>query len=108
MPFGDRTGPDGLGPMTGGGYGYCNAGSMRRSFFDGPLGCGRGSGCLGLGRRRSNLSRRALYKGFAGEEVCGDSSELIRLKEDAALLKKYLNEIDLRIQRLGGDRRKEE
>ena len=52
MPSGDRTGPTGLGPMTGRGLGQCNDGSrsgnlnnFRRQgmgFRRGFRGCGRG------------------------------------------------------------------
>jgi len=54
MPFGDRTGPRGMGPMTGRGAGYCS-GSGRPGFafpvpgrrwfgFGWRQGWGRGSG----------------------------------------------------------------
>ena len=42
MPWGDRTGPLGLGPMTGRGLGYC-AGFNTPGFVKGPgFGWGRG------------------------------------------------------------------
>ncbi len=52
MPFGDRTGPAGLGPMTGRGAGYCAGypvpGAMNpipgRGFWGGGFGRGRGGG----------------------------------------------------------------
>lgn len=53
MPFGDRTGPRGLGPMTGGGAGYC-AGYPAPGYMDpapGRGGWGRGWG-RGFGRGR--------------------------------------------------------
>ena len=58
MPFGDGTGPGGMGPMTGRGAGYCagfggpgfaNLSPWRRWFGFGWRGWGRGSG-RGLGR----------------------------------------------------------
>jgi hypothetical protein len=47
MPRGDRTGPDGEGPMTGRARGYC-AGYPAPGYASGPLG-GRGRG-MGFGR----------------------------------------------------------
>jgi hypothetical protein len=58
MPFGNRTGPWGLGPMTGRGRGYC-AGFPAPGFMNPAYGFGRGFGLgggfgrgLGLGRGR--------------------------------------------------------
>jgi hypothetical protein len=47
MPFGDGTGPRGMGPMTGRGAGYC-AGFSRPGFTN-PI---PGRGWFGLGRGR--------------------------------------------------------
>lgn len=48
MPGGDRTGPMGMGPMTGRGAGFCAGygvpGFMNRAFGAGFLGRGRGGG----------------------------------------------------------------
>ncbi len=41
MPGGDRTGPMGMGPMTGRGAGYCNGGNMP-GFGNAGFGFGRG------------------------------------------------------------------
>lgn len=50
MPGGDRTGPNGMGPMTGWGAGFC-AGRSTAGFRGGGRGWGRGrGGALGLGR----------------------------------------------------------
>ena len=48
MPGGDRTGPTGVGPLTGRGYGYCGDTS--------GTGVGRGGG-MGGGRRRGRRNR---------------------------------------------------
>jgi hypothetical protein len=59
MPFGDRTGPRGMGPMTGRGAGYC-AGSGQAGFAN-PLSWGRwfGFGWRSWGRGRGRgLGRR--------------------------------------------------
>lgn len=47
MPFGDRTGPGGLGPMTGRGMGFCNGNDMPGAGIGGR---GRGGRGLGLSR----------------------------------------------------------
>lgn len=39
MPFGDGTGPQGMGPMTGRGHGYCT-GSVRTGFAGTMVGRG--------------------------------------------------------------------
>jgi len=49
MPFGDGTGPRGMGPMTGRGAGYCTG--FGRPGFANPI-PGRGWFGFGLGRRR--------------------------------------------------------
>ena len=59
MPRGDRTGPSGMGPMTGRGMGGCNSlnvpGSINpqlgRGSGRGGRGSGRGTGRLVAGRR---------------------------------------------------------
>jgi hypothetical protein len=42
MPGGDRTGPEGVGPMTGKQLGYC-AGNNRQRFMESNRGRGRGN-----------------------------------------------------------------
>ncbi len=48
MPFGDRTGPNGMGPMTGRGLGFCNGfnrpGYTNNGYGRGGFGFGRGRG----------------------------------------------------------------
>lgn len=50
MPGGDRTGPMGMGPMTGRGFGFC-AGFGRPGYQSGGFGRGMGLG-RGFGRGR--------------------------------------------------------
>ncbi|MDD3998138.1 MAG: DUF5320 domain-containing protein [Sphaerochaetaceae bacterium] len=52
MPRGDRTGPDGYGPATGRGLGYCTGHLSPGFTFGGGRGCGRGFGGFGRGFRR--------------------------------------------------------
>jgi hypothetical protein len=72
MPAGDRTGPGGLGPMTGRGMGYC-AGFPGPGFMSpGPgMGFGRGVGFgrgfgRGFGFGRGRGWRRGGFGGFLG------------------------------------------
>ncbi len=67
MPFGDGTGPRGMGPMTGRGAGFC-AGFARPGFAVPPFGRGwfgfnRGFG-LGAGLRRGRGIGRGLGRGW--------------------------------------------
>jgi len=59
MPRGDRTGPNGMGPMTGRGMGYCagyNAPGFMNCGFGRGMGRGRGAGFgRGFGWRRAAL-----------------------------------------------------
>jgi hypothetical protein len=48
MPRGDRTGPAGMGPMTGRGWGYC-AGYDAPGYVNPAPGLGRGRGWWGAG-----------------------------------------------------------
>ena len=58
MPWGDRTGPRGFGPMTGRGAGYC-AGNSGPGYMNPGIGFGRGFG-FGRGRGMS----RGFGRGF--------------------------------------------
>ncbi|MCD6599270.1 MAG: DUF5320 domain-containing protein [Dehalococcoidia bacterium] len=75
MPGFDGTGPAGLGPMTGGGRGFCNPGSAGRWY---GLGRGGGFGFRGgsppwpfVGVGRGGLPRGA-YPGVAGMPTSPD------------------------------------
>jgi hypothetical protein len=65
MPFGDGTGPRGMGPMTGRGAGYCTGAgrpgfanmAFGRGWFGFNPGFGRGMG-MGRGRGRGMAWRR--------------------------------------------------
>jgi hypothetical protein len=107
MPRGDKTGPEGLGPMTGRGLGYCAGYSTSGYMHNIPgrgmgrgFGFGRGLG-LGLGFRRGRgygyypySFRPAPYSGPTKEE------ELHILKAQAENLKKDLEEIQKCISEL--------
>jgi hypothetical protein len=90
MPGFDGTGPRGMGPMTGGGRGYCavslnSAGRRplgRRGFY------GRGGG-RGFRNCWSAVS-------FPGWGVSGED-EVTALKDQADLLKQQLQDIEARL-----------
>ncbi|HEY41069.1 MAG TPA: DUF5320 domain-containing protein [Dehalococcoidia bacterium] len=63
MPFGDRTGPRGTGPMTGRGAGYC--GGFGRPGYTNPT---PGSGWFGFGWRGWGSGRG---RGFGRGRVFG-------------------------------------
>lgn len=101
MPRGDRTGPVGMGPMTGRGQGYC-AGSQVPGFaFYG------GSNCLGRGRRN-----RRFFRGFYGpvlanteafyplQPVYNKQTEIDYLKAHKEVLRQDLEEIEKQISYL--------
>ena len=91
MPGGDGTGPMGMGPMTGGGRGYCVApvSEIRtrpfgRRFFG--RGCGRGW--------RNQLDATGLPRWARG------ANEAETLKEEADFIKEELKAIQDRIETL--------
>jgi len=120
MPLGDRTGPAGLGPMTGRGAGYCAGYSVPgymnpipgRGFF----GRGRGGG-FGRGGGRG-WGRGYFAGGFPGSGYYGapaypyspelnpypsklkPEEEVNLLKEDAKVLKQQLDDIQGHIDTL--------
>ncbi|MBN1504693.1 MAG: DUF5320 domain-containing protein [Candidatus Eisenbacteria bacterium] len=86
MPGGDRTGPSGMGPMTGRAAGYCGGngmpGYMNPAFgrgFGGGFGRGRGFGGRGGGRGWRNMYYATglpgwmRYGGYAGAYPYGSA-----------------------------------
>jgi len=114
MPFGDRTGPQGLGPRTGRGAGYC--GGFSEPGYMNPVpgrgfgGFGRGRGGQGFGRGRGwrNLYWATGVPGwarggygfprFAPRFTSEEEMELLR--DEAEYLKQQLNDIQNRISTL--------
>lgn len=105
MPFGDRTGPLGQGPMTGRGLGYCSG--YNQPGYGYP---GWGRGWFGRGRGWSGRGRgwgRVDY----GYPAWGDwgyyppaqptaKEEMQMLREEAEILRKELADIESTIQDL--------
>jgi hypothetical protein len=93
MPRGDRTGPEGFGPMTGWGIGFCN-GSNAAGYANAPgraFGLGRGLGYRG-GRRWG--APACPPRGFWGPAYdrppsAGERAQL--LKEEIALAEQRLD-----------------
>ena len=122
MPFGDRTGPQGLGPRTGRGAGYCSGfagpGFMNPVPGRGLWGFGRGRGSWGLGRGRGRRSwcrapgfpgwARGGY-GFSGyAEGFTAEEEMDILRDEAEFLKQQLNDIQNRMTTLEKSRAKQD
>jgi len=115
MPRGDKTGPEGMGPMTGRGAGYC-AGFQVPGFAN-PVGgrgyWGRGRGGGG-GRARGGFGWRNQYyaTGLPGWARVGVSfpgsatptvtaeQEMTGLKQQAEFLQNNLSQINERIEQL--------
>lgn len=100
MPGFNRKGPEGMGPMTGGGRGLCNP--ANRSFFSrgGSFrsGTGRGRG-LGNCRWLPGIGRRAGF-GYAGAVYYDKNQEESILRNEEAMLKNELEEIKQRLEEI--------
>ena len=103
MPRGDRTGPRGIGPMTGRRLGFC-VGNDRPGFDIESRNFGHGYG-QGFGhgngwRGQMGYGQRYAHGRFSDEEVHGVSQKTLLendvriLKEQLASIEKQLSEID--------------
>lgn len=81
MPGGDRTGPLGLGPMSGRGMGYCTG-----------FAAGRGAGLYGRGAGFYGSGRNWRGAGFY-RPVPTKAQEAEALRQEAAFLQSQLDEI---------------
>ena len=108
MPGFDRTGPQGEGPMTGGGRGFCNpAGAQyplgRGRGFGGGRGLGRGYGPgRGYGQRGVNPAPRGYYGPGYGPQPysMAPSEEINALRAETDAIKGSLDEIKRRLAEL--------
>ena len=93
MPGFNKTGPQGQGPMTGGGRGPCGAGR-------GPGGGqGRGRG-QGMGRGRGGRGAGGGQNQDWGPSTTGTNDEVARLREQSNQLKSQLEQIANRLAEL--------
>ncbi len=117
MPFGDRTGPRGLGPMTGRAAGYCSGYPVPGYANPGPrLGLGWGGGWRGGWRHRHWYYATGLpgwYRaGYAPAWYPSPfpapmtaAQEASILEEQARLLREELERLDERLKALREERR---
>ena len=109
MPRGDRTGPLGMGPLTGRGAGYC-AGFAAPRCAD-PVGFTGGFACgFGRGRGYRNMFRatgrpgwaRYGYPTDAGADAAA-ADERTLLKNQAEILENQLQQVKKRLSGLDGE-----
>ncbi len=112
MPRFDGTGPQGQGPMTGGGFGFCGSGGRARSTWGFGRGRGnRGGFGAGLGRGRGfgrgfgwQTSRPGWGPAYdptdRGAYAMDPQEELNMLRDEADTLQAELASINRRIQDL--------
>ena len=113
MPGFDGTGPRGMGPMTGGGRGFCSPWGMGRTYgFGRGYGFGRRYGFgRGYGFRMGMPYAGPAPYGYAGAPMGADpyapqmsrEQELDFLKSQAEAMKGQLEQIDARIKELETD-----
>jgi hypothetical protein len=115
MPFGDGTGPMGMGPMTGRAAGYC-AGYGVPGYMNPGFGRGYGRGFYGRGRgggRGRGRGNRYWAFGFPGQGygagpvaygqvpvALSTEQELAGLKQQSEYMQSTLEEINERIKEL--------
>ncbi len=112
MPLGDRTGPAGLGPITGRGAGYC-AGYSVPGYMNPVFGRGRGFGRgwgRGFGWRRAGFAYGLDY-GYgvpypAYPERISPEQETSMLAEQAKALENELEAVKKRIKELEANTKK--
>lgn len=103
MPGFNQTGPQGQGPRTGRGLGYCaSTAEGRQGIGYGvgrggiPYGGGRG---LAFGGRRGRGGRRGMWAPAPPVHMT-DAQEIVALREQAALLQEELAQITARLDTL--------
>lgn len=124
MPFGDGSGPAGMGPMTGRGAGYCAGygvpGYMNPGFGRGyGRGYGRGFGRGGGRGRGGGWGNRNWAIGFPGQGygagpvaygpvpvAPSTEQELAELKQQSEYMQGTLQEINERIKELEAEKKK--
>ena len=111
MPRGDRTGPAGMGPMTGRGLGGCSVGdhaitgNYARGF---DYGAGRGGRPWGGGRGRCFGGGHGRMFNAPKPADMTVEHELASLKNQAALLEEQVSATKSRIEELEASEKKED
>jgi len=98
MPGGDRTGPQGAGPRTGRGMGYC--GEYDRTGIANPAAELRGGFGFGRGGTGRGWRHRFYATGVPGWVTSTPEQETADLKAQADWLKGQLDAIQKRIEEL--------
>lgn len=110
MPRGDRTGPAGMGPMTGRGLGGCSTGEQAvTGNYVGGFGYGAGGGGRPRGGGRGRFfggGRGRMFGALQPAEMTAEQ-ELASLKDHAALLKEQVSATKSRIKELETSEKKE-
>ena len=107
MPGLDRSGPEGVGPMTGGGRGRCNPAALEygAGFAGGyyARGGGRGRGFRGGYSNGFGIRRRFAWNSqpaYGAALPVDETSELNMLKAEADYMKNTLDQINRRVEEL--------
>ena len=100
MPRGDRTGPNGMGPMTGRSAGYC-AGYQNPGFMSSFGGAGRGFG-RGFRRGTGYYPPAPVFP----TQSPAPENEAIFLKQQASILEQDLKEIKERLEAIEKSQKK--
>ena len=98
MPRGDKTGPEGMGSMTGRQLGFCT-GNETPGFTNQGFGFGRGSGRgFGLGRRPRGGFRTGFRRYY--QQDIPNVSEKTLLENEIKVLKEQLSNIENQLSQL--------
>ncbi len=98
MPGYDGTGPQGMGPMTGGARGFCNPAAAAAGYPAGYGGYGRGM-AYGRGMRRG-FGAGGAWPAYPPAYPYSQENELNMLKAQATAIKNTLDQINQRIAEL--------
>jgi len=96
MPRGDKTGPEGIGPITGRKLGFCVGNENPGFYYDGLMNQ--------FGNSRGRFHRKYSHKSFfqrrrfwteSHHEQLGDQNQI---KEEIALLQKRINQLESKLK----------
>ena len=105
MPGFDRTGPQGMGPMTGGGRGLCGSRGGRTGGYRGFGFRGASPDWPYVGRGRGGYARYA-YPGFYDAPAypySGRDQDIDELKSQAQAMKEQLAQVEETIKQMSSD-----